>query len=106
MAAPSPAPDEERRRCPFPYTSSGVLLSVAGLAAGARLTDDGRDIHAARHAPQTLTLKVRGGPSGNVTSVTFDGSRADLLNLLARMRLALDAVPPLAAERSPGGEAA
>ncbi len=72
MAAPSPAPDEERRRRPFPYTS----------------------------------LKVRGGPSGNVTSVTFDGSRADLLALLAQMRLALDAVPPLAAERSPGGEAA
>jgi hypothetical protein len=88
-----------------PYTASSVYLAIDGLAAGERLSDlPDSDIHANRHEemPGRLGIHVHVGPA----RVSFNGPRADLLALLARMRAALDAVPPRPADQPQGGEAA
>jgi hypothetical protein len=89
-----------------PYTSSSIYLSVAGLAEGARLSDLPEDITAGRHAaPERIGIQVCVGPRHNDADVSFNGSRADLLVLLERMRAALDAVPSHPADQLVGGEA-
>jgi hypothetical protein len=89
-----------------PYTSSSIYLSVEGLAAGARLSDLPEDITAVRHAaPERIGIQVCVGPGHNEADVSFNGSRADLLALLGRMRAALDAVPSHPADQLVSGEA-
>jgi hypothetical protein len=90
-----------------PYTSSSIYLSVEGLAAGARLSDPPEDITAGRHAaPERIGIQVCAGSRHNDADVSFNGSRADLLALLERIRAALDAVPSHPADQPAGGEAA